>query len=74
MSERVQVYVRVRPIFKHELLEDIRSAQTTKQLQMRSPSQAAKNNGYKETTEADDMGKPVMQSDEKTGCVRFVPN
>lgn len=30
LNERVQVYVRVRPIFKHELLEDMEAVQTMK--------------------------------------------
>lgn len=37
LNERVQVYVRVRPIFKHELMEDREALQTMKQIGSPSP-------------------------------------
>ena len=63
----------MRPIFKHELLEDIQNAQTIKHLQ-KSPS-PAKNSGFIETEEDEVENHAAgLNSDTRTGCVRFTLN
>ena len=72
MNERVQVYVRVRPIFKHELVEDMQAAQTVKQLKSPSP---AKGSNYRDNlSDDDDQDLMDLNSQTRTGCVKFTQN
>ena len=52
VNERVQVYVRVRPIFKHELLEDMQAVQQIRNLKSPSPN---KSNYYSNQDDDDDL-------------------
>ena len=62
VRERVQVYVRVRPMFRHELLEDIQTEQGMRNLQSPSPSRLSN----------DDMESDIG-ADQRAGCVKFTP-
>ena len=72
LNERVQVYVRVRPIFKNELIEDLQNAETVKKLH--SPLKDKVSSVKDSMHMGSGLKNEDQENDSKTGCVVFAQN